>query len=125
VGLLQGSDLVFGSTGSWSTWRDYTATPLLVAGVNKIRLTATSAQGGPNVDWIESQITEPTVDYQAEDATIGQGVVESQHTGFTGRGYVNGTNVAGSYVEWTVTSARAGAFNVFWRFANGTSQDDH
>ena len=30
-------------------------------------------------------------DYQAENATISQGVVESNHAGFTGTGFVNYT----------------------------------
>jgi glucose/arabinose dehydrogenase len=59
-------------------------------------------------------------DYQAEDATISQGVVESNHTGYTGSGFVNYDNLAGSYVEWTVT-APAGPADVTLRYANGTS----
>src|SRR5205807_6047452 len=61
------------------------------------------------------------VDYQAEDATVSQGVVESNHTGFTGTGFVNYDNVAGSYVEWTVPAAQAGNASVAVRYANGTT----
>ena len=60
-------------------------------------------------------------DYQAESATISQGVVESNHAGFTGTGFVNYDNVAGSYVEWTVTAAAGGATSLSFRFANGTT----
>jgi Carbohydrate binding module (family 6) len=122
-GESQGSDLVFGPTGSWRTWQDSTSTPLLAAGVNKIRLIASTSRGGPNLDWLESHVTEPTADFQAEDALISQGVVESRHRGFTGRGYVNPTNVAGGFVEWTVSSPARLPTNMFWRFANGTDQD--
>jgi hypothetical protein len=94
--------LYFGTTGGWDTWRDYTTTPLLAAGANTVRLTATTGRGGPNVDRLESRITEPVVDHEAEDAVVAQGVVESRHAGWTGRGYVNPANVAGGYVEWTV-----------------------
>lgn len=59
-------------------------------------------------------------DYQAEDATISQGVVESNHTGYTGSGFVNYDNLVGSYVEWTV-SAPAGPADVTLRYANGTA----
>jgi hypothetical protein len=58
---------------------------------------------------------------EAEDAVIGQGVVESNHAGFTGSGFVNGDNVAGSYVEWTVTAAQAGTATLTFRYANGTA----
>ena len=61
-----------------------------------------------------------TTDYQAEDATISQGVVESNHAGYTGSGFVNYDNLVGSYVEWTVT-APAGPADVTLRYANGTT----
>ncbi len=48
--------------------------------------------------------TAAPTDYQAEDATISQGVVESNHAGYTGTGFVNYDNLVGSYVEWTVTA---------------------
>jgi chitinase len=60
-------------------------------------------------------------DYQAENATISQGVVESNHAGFTGTGFVNYDNVAGSYVEWTVTATAGGPSPLVIRFANGTT----
>ncbi|MCP3802169.1 PQQ-dependent sugar dehydrogenase [Allokutzneria sp. A3M-2-11 16] len=59
-------------------------------------------------------------DYEAEDAQISQGAVESNHAGFSGRGFVNYTNVAGSYVEWTVSAAQAGTYALTLRYANGT-----
>nr|2VZP_A Chain A, EXO-BETA-D-GLUCOSAMINIDASE [Amycolatopsis orientalis]2VZP_B Chain B, EXO-BETA-D-GLUCOSAMINIDASE [Amycolatopsis orientalis]2VZQ_A Chain A, Exo-beta-d-glucosaminidase [Amycolatopsis orientalis]2VZQ_B Chain B, Exo-beta-d-glucosaminidase [Amycolatopsis orientalis]2VZR_A Chain A, Exo-beta-d-glucosaminidase [Amycolatopsis orientalis]2VZR_B Chain B, Exo-beta-d-glucosaminidase [Amycolatopsis orientalis] len=61
------------------------------------------------------------VDYQAEDATIVQGAVESNHAGYTGTGFVNYDNVAGSSVEWTVTVPSAGTYDVVVRYANGTT----
>src|SRR4051794_701996 len=59
--------------------------------------------------------------YEAENATIAQGVVESNHTGFSGTGFVNYDNVTGSYVEWTVNAAAAGTGTIGLRFANGTT----
>jgi chitinase len=59
--------------------------------------------------------------YEAETATISQGVVESNHAGFTGTGFVNYTNVSGSYVQWSVTAAAAGSATLAIRFANGTA----
>ncbi|MFI5693467.1 PQQ-dependent sugar dehydrogenase [Kribbella sp. NPDC051586] len=63
--------------------------------------------------------TAASTDYQAEVATISQGVVESNHAGYTGSGFVNYDNLVGSYVEWTVT-APAGPADVTLRYANGT-----
>jgi endoglucanase len=61
------------------------------------------------------------VDYQAENAAVSQGVVEANHGGFTGTGFVNYDNVTGSHVQWSVTAPRAGAATLTFRFANGTT----
>ncbi|MFF4211733.1 PQQ-dependent sugar dehydrogenase [Streptomyces sp. NPDC001796] len=62
-------------------------------------------------------------DYQAEDARISQGTVATNHTGYTGTGFVDYTNVKGSYVEFTVNAASAGTSALTLRYANGTSTD--
>ncbi|MEV2271275.1 glycosyl hydrolase family 28 protein [Nonomuraea africana] len=59
--------------------------------------------------------------YEAENATISQGAVESNHAGFSGTGFVNYANLAGSFVEFTVTAAAAGTATLAFRFANGTT----
>jgi unsaturated rhamnogalacturonyl hydrolase len=59
--------------------------------------------------------------YEAEQATIFHGVVESNHAGFTGTGFVNGDNEVGSYVEWTASAAVAGSATLSFRYANGTT----
>lgn len=61
--------------------------------------------------------------YQAEDATIVSGVVESNHTGFNGTGFVNYDNVAGSYVQWGINVASAGSYNLAIRYANASGVD--
>jgi len=115
--------LYFTNTGSWDAWLTYAYTPLLKAGPNRIRLTALTAAGGPNVDWLESAVSSPTTDFEAEDAVISQGTVENEHAGYSGRGYVNSANVAGAYVEWTVDVPSAGFYTIGWVFANATEQD--
>jgi endoglucanase len=60
-------------------------------------------------------------EYQAESATITQGLVESNHAGFTGSGFVNVDNAVGSAVEFTVTASTAGAATLSFRYANGTA----
>jgi unsaturated rhamnogalacturonyl hydrolase len=59
--------------------------------------------------------------YEAENALIFEGAVNSDHTGFTGTGFVNYDNVVGSYVEFTVNAAQAGAATLVFRYANGTT----
>ncbi|GGU71047.1 cellulase family glycosylhydrolase [Lentzea flava] len=61
------------------------------------------------------------VQYQAENATISNGLVESNHSGYTGSGFVNYDNEVGSSVEFTVSSPSAGPATLTFRFANGTT----
>ncbi|MBO2447575.1 carbohydrate-binding protein [Actinomadura barringtoniae] len=60
---------------------------------------------------------------EAENATISQGAVESDHAGFSGTGFVNYDNVTGSYVEFQLNAAQAGDTTLTLRFANGTTTD--
>jgi hypothetical protein len=63
----------------------------------------------------------PLKKYEAENATISQGTVATNHLGFSGTGFVDYTNVTGSYVEWKVTPTFAGTATLSFRFANGTT----
>ncbi|MFI6477045.1 cellulase family glycosylhydrolase [Nonomuraea sp. NPDC050663] len=111
----------FPGTGAWTAWTSTTLTAPLNAGTNTIRATATTSNGGPNLDFLDAEIAAPASDYQAENATISQGVVESNHAGFTGTGFVNYDNVTGSHVQFTVDAAQAGSAALTFRFANGTT----
>jgi hypothetical protein len=68
-----------------------------------------------------ASVSAATTTLQAENATIFHGVVESNHAGFTGTGFVNYTNEVGSWVEWSVNVAQAGSVSLVLRFANGTT----
>jgi hypothetical protein len=62
------------------------------------------------------------VDFQAENATIINGSIESNHAGFTGSGFVDYRNEVGSAIEWTVTALETTGVDVVFRYANGTSE---
>ncbi|WP_246609245.1 carbohydrate-binding domain-containing protein [Nonomuraea rhizosphaerae] len=68
------------------------------------------------------QVAATATRLEAENATISQGVVESNHVGFSGSGFVNTDNVAGAYVEWRFEHA-AGPATLTLRYANGTTAD--
>jgi hypothetical protein len=123
-GTVVSAALSFGSTTNWDTWANKTLTVTLNAGNNTIRVTSTTANGPPNLDFIDvdaSSSPPPATEYQAENATISQGVVESNHLNFTGTGFVNYDNVSGSYVQFTVVPQTAGSATLTFRFANGTT----
>jgi subtilisin family serine protease len=123
-GVLVADELAFPPTGSWTTWQTVTITVNLAAGTNTVRATATTANGGPNVDYVEvgeAGPPPPVTRYEAENATISQGVVESNHAGFSGTGFVNYNNVAGSYVQWSVNAPSGGTAKLAFRYANGST----
>jgi glucose/arabinose dehydrogenase len=122
-GVAVASDLSFAGTGAWTTWVTKNVTATVNAGTNVIRATGSTVNGGPNIDFLDVDVAAPSTDYQAEDATITLGVVESNHTGFTGTGFVNFDNVVGSAIQWTITSAVAGSASLTLRYANGTTVD--
>ncbi|MGW1060676.1 PQQ-dependent sugar dehydrogenase [Micromonospora rubida] len=119
-GSVVAAAATFGSTSDWDTWADKTVTAPVGASSNTVRVTSTSAAGTANLDYLEFEVAGAPAftDYQAENAVIAQGAVESNHTGYTGTGFVNTTNAAGAYVEWTVTAAAAGTAQLAFRYAN-------
>jgi hypothetical protein len=66
-------------------------------------------------------VSTPGTEYQAEDAKLSQAVVESDHEGFTGTGFVNFDNVAGGYAEWSISATSGQAATLAIRYANGTT----
>ncbi|MEW2522910.1 glycoside hydrolase family 88 protein [Actinacidiphila alni] len=59
--------------------------------------------------------------YEAENATIFHGTVDTDHLGYTGTGFVNTANEAGAYVEFAVDAPAAGAATLALRYSNGTA----
>jgi len=55
-GATQVANLSFPATGAWTTWRTVTTTVTLAAGANTIRVTATGAEGGPNLDSLTADV---------------------------------------------------------------------
>ncbi|MFI6595259.1 CBM35 domain-containing protein [Nonomuraea sp. NPDC050536] len=114
-------DRDFNGTGSWDTWATADIPATLNAGTNTVKATATTANGGPNADYLDvATAATGGPDYQAEDATLSQAAVAANHTGFTGSGFVDYVNVAGGYVEWSVQST-GGPATLTFRYANGTT----
>jgi hypothetical protein len=66
------------------------------------------------------QVQASALRLEAESATLYHGVVESDHAGFSGTGFVNTDNVAGAYAEWSF-SHLGGPTTLTLRYANGTA----
>jgi rhamnogalacturonyl hydrolase YesR len=120
-GVPVAGGLAFNPTGSWDTWATVSMTANLAAGTNAVRAAATTASGGPNLDYLEVTDSAAGQPLQAENATISQGVVATNHQGFTGTGFVDYANLVGGYVEFTVDSPQARTATLGFRFANGST----
>src|SRR5262245_11939343 len=121
AGSVVADEVSFAGTGAWSTWASRSVTVAVGAGSHTVRATATTAEGGPNLDFLDVEVVAPVTDFQAENATLSQVLVASTHAGFTGSGYADYANVAGSYVQFSVPAAVAGAVSLQFRFANGST----
>ncbi|MEU8080697.1 CBM35 domain-containing protein [Catellatospora citrea] len=62
--------------------------------------------------------------YEAENAAISQGAVAINHLNYSGTGFVDTANVAGSYVQWTINAATAGTATVGIRYVNAGDAAD-
>jgi pectate lyase len=60
-----------------------------------------------------------TVTLQAEDADYDNAEVETEHSGYTGSGYVNTANEAGPYIEWSFSASTGGNAECVFTYANG------
>jgi hypothetical protein len=96
----------FGATGAWNSWSTKTVTVPVNAGSNTVQLTATTASGLPNIDYVELTDGAPQQSgrYEVENLTRGVTVVPSG---------------SGQLVSWRLlgTDPQNVAFNVY---RNGT-----
>ncbi|GGN87728.1 alpha-L-fucosidase [Streptomyces albiflavescens] len=66
----------------------------------------------------------PPVRYEAENATYSAGsTVDSDHTGYSGTGFVNTANEVGAYVSFGVSATGGGTADLTLRYSNGTTSD--
>lgn len=106
-------------TGSFATWKTSTFDITLKAGANTIKLTASSAAGGPNVD---SLTINRKVTLQAENATFAGGTkASSANSGFTGTGYADFGQKNSTVTFANVTRSTAGSATLTFRYANGST----
>jgi hypothetical protein len=68
---------------------------------------------------VDGAVTLPVADADHDS----ESVVQSEHDGYTGDGYVNFIPRSGGYVRWPLAVATAGDFEYEIRYANGGSSD--
>jgi hypothetical protein len=120
-GVVIASNLSFKPTGGWESWSTIKNTLQLVAGNNKIRLTAIG-YSGPNIDHLalaEVPVTEGLL--EAENAVLNTVIVASNHSGYTGTGFGDYINSSGDYIEWNLNNVQEGSASLSFRYANGAT----
>ena len=58
--------------------------------------------------------------YEAETATRNGVTTNTNHTGYTGTGFVDGFDAVGDYVQFTISAPEAGNYALVFRYANAT-----
>jgi hypothetical protein len=99
----------------------------LAAGTATITIRAASGNGYLAVD--DLALVKTSVDtpppagrYEVETApAVCQGALASNHAGYSGSGFCDGTAAVGAYTQFTVDAAAAGAATLGVRFANGAT----
>lgn len=97
-------------------------TSLLFSGI-LLGLSAAGCSGtAPESEEDLGAVTAPlTTTYQAEDAfDIDEGVIETQHAGYRGAGYLNINNYSNTFAWYVVERPVAGTVAVKVRYANGS-----
>jgi hypothetical protein len=111
------------STGNWDTWATRTETVTLAAGTNAIAYRFDSGDGGNvNIDrltvGVNAQVAD--ADHEAESASLGGGaVVNTDHVGYSGSGFVAGYWNQGAATTFSVNVPTAGQYRVGLRYSNG------
>ncbi|MET0419430.1 MAG: CBM35 domain-containing protein, partial [Actinoplanes sp.] len=114
------------ATANWDTWGTTAQPVTLNSGSNTIAVRYGSADSGNlNLDNITvASAAVPAGTYEAEAGQLGGGAaVETEHSGYTGTGYVGGftdANRGNATVGFAVNSGTAGTATVSLRYANGT-----
>jgi hypothetical protein len=111
------------STGNWDTWATATESVPLAAGTNSIAYRYDSGDGGNvNVDKLtvgaSTQLAD--TDIEAESAGLAGGAaVATDHTGYSGGGFVAGYWNQGASATFSLNVPSAGAYQARLRYSNG------
>lgn len=107
---------------NWDKWAERYDNITLKAGNNTITYKYDNEDSG-NVNLDSITVTEAaTWHYEAENASLsGNAKLATNHTGYTGTGFIDGLWVSGSTVDFSVNVETAASYDVKLRYANGNS----
>ena len=114
------------ATANWDSWATFSAGSSLSAGSHTVSYSfGTADSGNVNLDYLDvAPSTAAAGTYDAENAALSGGaVVASDHSGYTGTGFVAGytnSDKGTAATTFTITTTAAGSTPVTLRYANGT-----
>ena len=112
------NNLNFPNTGSWGSYSTVTLNDVpFNAGSNTFRIEYKGIEGSNN--YLNLDYITVYAQYEAEEGTLHNLGTESIYEGYTGSGYVAGWNQDGQYVDFNVTVAKTGTYNLVLRYAAG------
>jgi|GEM_PF-2318428 len=129
TGLPTGATATFSPasvSGGGSSTLSIQTTPTTSAGSFPLTLRASTSSTfhSASATLVVAALQAASTVYQAEAGTFSPGaLVEKEHAGWTGTGYVNTLNAVGSFVEWSVTVPTAATYRLTFRYANGWSNN--
>jgi unsaturated rhamnogalacturonyl hydrolase len=120
VEFYEGNNLLYTDTQSpWNfTWNDVPEGDYVLTAV-----AMDDSNGTTTSSPIHIFVTNDLIIFEAEEGFISSGSVDNNHQGYTGTGFVNLTNEAGTYLELTLSIPGTGKYDLSIRFANGTSSN--
>jgi uncharacterized protein YegP (UPF0339 family) len=111
------------STGNWDTWATQNEDVTLAAGTNSVSYRYDGGDSGNvNIDKMTLGVSPQfrDTDYEAESASLAGGaVVNIDHTGYSGAGFVAGYWNQGASTTFTVSAPTAGSYQLRLRYSNG------
>ena len=114
------------ATADWNSWGTVSSAATLSAGTHSVSYSfGTADSGNVNLDYLDvTQYVAQSGAYEAESATLSGGaVVATDHTGYSGSGFVGGYidgNKGLASTTFTITASTAGLQSLALRYANGT-----
>ena len=107
-------------TANWDTWGNKSETLMLNSGSNTIAYKYDSSDSGwINLDYITISQGASTK-LEAENAALSDGAaIATDHTGYSGTGFIEGYWNQGATTTFTVSAPSAGSYNVDLRYSAG------
>ena len=120
------SQITLPSTDGWDSWKVFGKNISLTEGYHVIKLVCETGDSyNINVDWLQlTPVLKINEISEAENASLVDANVSSNHTNYSGSGFVAGLENVGSSIIWGLNNdGPQGYYTISLRYANGLAGD--